>query len=95
MKRENFKQIIKLRSPLIIDKRRKPYPRLYDVVEQLVISQMNIDELTISENGNLYTCSGYDKEKDRFIIFRDSVNEYCTMDDIEKRIEKLVKEIIE
>lgn len=105
MKREDFKQIIKLRSFWIIDKRKGNYKlpsgdNLREYVYQLVKSQMDLDCLGIAEDGNLYMCRGgaynFEKEDYEDIIimpaFRD--NEAVSYDEHNKRIDALVREII-
>ena len=106
MKRNDFKKIIKLRSFWKIDKRKGNYKlpngcRLNSYVEELVYSQLKLDKLAIRENGDICPAAwgGYNKEKEYFDdytlmpAFED--NEVCTYDEMEKRIERLVYEIIE
>lgn len=97
MKRENFKSIIKNRSCWKIDKRKGNYTlpngeRLNTYIESLVNSQMEIDNLGVAEDGNLYFS---DIKLERVVIyppFKDA--ESCSWDDHEKRIERLIYEII-
>lgn len=105
MKREDFKKIIKLRSFWKIDKRKGNYKlpngeNLSNYVRDLIISQMKIDDLGIRENGSLCLMSGGEwnsKTKD----FNDytlmpafEVNETCPYDEMEKRINCLVHELL-
>ena len=105
MKRADFIKIIKLRSVWKIDKRKGNYKlpngeRLDSYVLDLVESQMKIDKLGIKDDGDLCFCNGgnYDinaKEFKRYILmppFKDT--EYCTYDEMERRIQNLVSEII-
>lgn len=105
MKRENFKKIIKLRSCWKIDKRRGNYElpngkRLSDYLESIVESQMKIDCLGIRSNGDLCCMSGGDwntetKEFDNYTLmpaFQE--NEVCSYDDMEKRINRLIHELL-
>lgn len=105
MKREKFKKIIKLRSFWKIDKRKGDYKllngtQLSEYVEMLVRSQMKIDSLGISIDGDLYDCGGgeVDNKEKRiadyvlFIPFQE--NEVCSFIDMEQRIMDLVSEII-
>ena len=63
MKREDFKKIIKLRSFWKIDKRKGDYKlpsgdKSSKYIRKLVISQMQLDNLLIGENGDLFPGSG-------------------------------------
>jgi len=63
MKRTDFMQIIKLRSVWKVDKRKGNYilpnkKELNNYIEELVKSQMKLDNLGIRENGNLCFCIG-------------------------------------
>ena len=95
MTRKNFIQIIKLRSAWKIDKRRGNYElpngtHLRDYVLRLVESQLEIDNLGVRANGDL--CF-YDKENSRLMpAFED--NESCTEEEMEKRILRLIIEIV-
>lgn len=104
MKRNDFIKIIKSRSFWKIDKRTGNYKLpsgnyLSDYVEQLVRSQMKIDGLGISENGNLNYMTGgeYNAEKKCFedytIVIPFECSEVCTWKEQENRINQLVKEI--
>lgn len=105
MKRTDFIQIIKLRSCWKIDKRKGNYElpngnRLSDYIRNLVESQMQLDNLGIASNGNLVFCTGGEwntdtKEFDDYTLMPDFAdNETCTYDDMERRIKRLVSEII-
>lgn len=105
MKRKNFMQIIKLRSTWRIDKRKGNYElpngtKLSDYIAVLVESQMQIDNLGIRENGDLCFCQGGNwnpgtKEFDDYILMPAfENNEVCDYDEMQKRIEKLVWDII-
>ena len=105
MKREDFKKIVKLRSVWKIDKRKGDYrlpngDKLSDYVQSLVESQMQIDNLGIRANGDLCMASGGSwntetKSFDDYVLmpaFQD--NEICSFDDMEKRINSIVIEIV-
>ena len=105
MKREDFKKIIKLRSFWKIDKRKGNYKlpngeMLSDYVRSLVESQMKVDALGIRNNGDLCVSSvgGWNtetKEFDNYTLmpaFQD--NEFCSYDEMERRIRSIVREII-
>ena len=105
MKREDFKKIIKLRSCWKIDKRKGNYKlpngnNLSVYVTDLVESQMKLDNLGIRSNGDLCFMSGGEwntetKEFDNYTLmpaFQD--NEICSYDDMEKRINRLVYELL-
>ena len=105
MKREDFKKIIKLRSFWKIDKRKGNYKlpngnNLSVYITDLVESQMKLDNLGIRSNGDLCFMSGCEwndetKEFDDYTLmppFQD--NEVCSYDDMEKRINRLVHELL-
>lgn len=79
MKREDFKKIIKLRSVWKIDRRKGNYKlpngeSLSSYISGLVDSQLEIDNLCIGTDGNIYPCSGgkwnnETKAFDDFVIF--------------------------
>ena len=104
MKREDFKTIIKLRSFWKIDKRKGDYNlpagTLKDYVRYLVDSQMELDHLGIQKDGDLCDCFGGEwntetKEFDDYTlvpIFKE--NETCSYDEMEKRINCLISEIV-
>ena len=105
MKREDFIEIIKLRSVWKIDRRKGNYKlpngeRLSRYVTYLVESQMKIDNLGIRQNGNLCSCVGgnWNKEThdfDEYTLMPDyENNETCTYDDMEIRIKSIVNDII-
>lgn len=105
MKREDFVKIIKLRSCWKIDRRKENYKlpngeRLSDYVETLVKSQMKLDNLGISSDGNLYFCSGgeFNTEKSDFddymLLKAFGENETCGFDEMSKRFNRLVLEIV-
>ena len=95
MTRKNFIQIIKLRSAWKIDKRIGNYElpngaHLRDYVEKLVESQLELDNLGVRANGDL--CF-YDKVNSRLMPeFED--NEPCTEEEMDKRIWRLIIEIV-
>ena len=99
MKRENFKQIIKLRSYWKIDKRRGNYMLptgkwLSEYVRDLVISQLRVDNLGIRKNGELCYMK-YDAQTHEYILMPGlQNNEYCTNLDMDRRITKLAFEIV-
>lgn len=105
MKRENFKKIIKLRSMWKIDKRKGNYKLpsgkyLSDYITHLVESQMKIDNLGIRKDGDLCFVSGgeWNKEAEKFddytlmSLYKD--NETCSYDEMEKRINCLIRELL-
>ena len=106
MKREDFKKIIRLRSVRKINAKRgnydyKPgYKTIAEYVKELVESQMKLDGLLIRENGDL--CIGsktkWNEETGYFEDYRlypgYGDDEICTFDDMEKRIKKLISEIV-
>lgn len=105
MKRSDFIQIIKLRSCWKIDKRKGNYTlpnneRLSVYVEKLVRSQMELDSFGILLNGDLAFCTGgklnaEKKEYDDYTLMPAfAENEMCSYDDMEKRIQRLVSEIV-
>lgn len=105
MKREDFKKIIKLRSFWKIDRRKGNYTlpsgqKLTVYVKRLVETQMKVDSLLIDSDGNLYPGKGggWDietKDFENFIIFKPfKESEVCLYDEMDKRINKLVSEII-
>lgn len=97
MKRENLKKIIKLRSCWRIDKRRGNYKlpsgeRLSNYLYELVESQMKLDKLGIRENGELCFCE-WIKEENKYILMPGfEKNEYCTYEEMERRIKILINE---
>lgn len=105
MKRKDFMQIIKLRSTWKVDKRRGNYELpdgklLSTYIKYLVESQMKLDNLGIRTNGDLCLCNGGDWNKDTtdfndytlMPAFKD--NETCSREEMERRINSLVSEII-
>lgn len=106
MKREDLKKIIKLRSVWKINRKKGNYElpngkKLSDYITRLVETQMEIDNLGIKSDGDLCFCSGggWNEEMGKFndyILMPDyEENETCTYEEMEKRIKKLVYEIIE
>ena len=104
MKRKTFLQIIRLRSSWKIDKRIGNYKLpngdfLRSYIRRLVVSQMSIDSLGIGTDGNLCFCSGgqWNEETKKFDdhnLFPDfQDNETCTRDEMERRIDAIVREI--
>ena len=105
MKREDFKKIIKLRSCWKIDKRKGNYKlpngnNLSAYVTDLVESQMKLDNLGIRSNGDLCLMSGGEwntgtKEFDDYTLMPAfENNEVCSYDEMEKRINRLVHELL-
>lgn len=105
MKRDHFKKIIKLRSFWKIDKIMGNYKlpngtRLSHYVKKLIESQMQLDSLGILSNGDLCFVHGGEwneeiKNFDDYTLsppFQD--NEICSYDEMEKRINCLLKELI-
>lgn len=106
MKRKDFMKIITLRSFWKVDKRKGNYKlpngeRLSSYIMGLVKSQMQLDKLAIKEDGNLCYYFGGERNTEtkkigNFILMPDfAKSEECTFEEMEKRIEKLVFEIIE
>lgn len=106
MKRTDFMKIIKLRSQWKIDKRMGNYKlangsKLSEYITELVESQMKLDKLGIRENGELcFTRGGTwntsTNEFDNYeLLPAYEANEICSYDEMEKRIKRLVSEIIE
>lgn len=105
MKRNDFMQIIKLRSTWKVDKRKGNYSlpngeKLSDYITNLVESQMQLDNLGIRENGDLCFCNGGKwntdiKDFDDYTLMPAyENNEICTYNGMEERIKRLVSEII-
>lgn len=105
MTRKNFIKIIKLRSFWKIDKRRGNYKLpsgayLSDYVAELVEQQLAIDKLGIRKDGSLVFCTGgnwneANKDFDDYkLIIPFGDTEACSFDNMEKRINKLVSEIV-
>ena len=105
MKREDLKKIIKLRSIWKIDKRTGDYKlpngeHLLTYIKSLVESQMKLDNLGVDSDGNLCLVTGgkWNEEKKDFDdynllpAFQD--NEVCPYDEMEKRINRLVHELL-
>lgn len=98
-KREDFAQIIKLRSIYKIDKR-KDNLKIKNYVIELIESQMKLDNLGIMENGDLCPCCGGEYKLETtdfedyllFQPFKD--NETCTYEQMQNRIYDLALEII-
>lgn len=104
MTRENFIKIIKLRSKYETNTGNYTIPggeTLGDYIENLVISQLDLDNLAILENGNLSECldgnfSQHWKNNfsDFVIVSGNGKNEFCTYEDMHQRINYLVIDII-
>lgn len=104
MKRKDFIKIIRLRSCWTISKRKGNYrlpggQLLSKYIAGLVDSQMYIDELGIDSSGNLSFCSGGENldppEYDCICLMPDFKDiEICSYDEMQKRIDKLVRDII-
>lgn len=95
MERKNFKNIIKNRSFWTIDRRKGNYKlpsgcRLSDYVLNLIETQLELDNLGISKNGNCYY---YDKTNN-FLIVPFGENEPTTEEQQVRRINNLCYEII-
>lgn len=104
MKRNEFKKIIKIRSEweFIGDNYKLPSGEPISVyLRKLVESQMNIDSLAILKNGDLSFATG-GKRNDITKAFESYVlmpafqeNETCEFDEMEKRIDALVYELVQ
>ena len=105
MKREDFKKIIKLRSFWKIDKRKGNYKlpngnNLSAYVTDLVESQMKLDNLGIRSNRYLclMACGEWNtgtKKFDHYTLMPAfENNEVCSYDEMEKRINRLVHELL-
>lgn len=106
MKREDFKKIIKLRSEWKIDRCKGDYilpsgVKLSAYISDLVESQLELDNLGICENGDICFMSGGDwntesKEFDNYTLLPAfESNEICSYEEMEKRIGRLVREIVQ
>ena len=101
MERSTFIKIIRLRSCWPIDKRKGDYllpsgERLSAYIESLVTSQMDLDDLAIASDGNLYPATfeqGEGKAEYRIMIFFGE-NEICRWDEHEMRVRHLIAQII-
>lgn len=105
MKRTAFIQIIKLRSVWKVNKRQGNYSlpsgeKLSVYIRKLVESQMELDNLAIAEDGDLYWISEpsyWDEFNKEFTDIEISIpyneNETCSFDEQERRISELVREI--
>ena len=105
MKRADFIKIIKLRSYWKIDRRKGNYvlpngKRLSNYIEHLVRSQMEIDSLKITSNGDLAVSTGgkWNSEIgdfDEYVLMPfGNMNEHCPYDQMQIRIKYLVHDII-
>lgn len=105
MERKRFMQIIKLRSAWKIDRRRGDYKLpngdlLSKYIRRLIESQMHIDSLGILEDGGLCFCSGgnWNSETKEFEDYTLNPafggNESCSYDEMNRRVSRLVYEII-
>ncbi len=103
MKRENFKQIIKLRSQWEITGENYTLPsneQLSAYIQGLVESQLELDHLAILENGDLafYTGGNWNDQTKEFESYKlmpaYKDKEICDFDKMEKRINALVYEIV-
>lgn len=95
MKKENFEKIVKLYSFWTIDRRRGNYKlpsgdKLDNYVIGLIETQLEVDNLGISKNGNCYY---YDKTNN-FLIVPFGKNEPTTEEQQVRRINNLCYEII-
>lgn len=103
MKRKDLQTIIKARSAWKVDKRRGDYrlpngERLSDYLTRLVYSQLALDSLAIARNGNAYFCEPCEIGGSRpgyRITPPFCPIQYCTLDDHERRVEALVRELIQ
>lgn len=104
MKRNDFKKIIKIRSQWQFtgDNYKLPSGEPISVyVGKLVESQMNVDSLAILKNGDLSFATGGEwndtaKEFENYMLmpaFQE--NETCEFDEMEKRIDALVYELVQ
>lgn len=104
MKRNDFKKIIKIRSQWKFtgDNYKLPSGEPISVyVRRLVESQMNVDSLAILKNGDLSFATGGEwndtsKEFEGYVLmpaFQE--NETCEFDEMEKRIDALVYELVQ
>lgn len=95
MHRNNFKVIIKNRSYWAIDRRKGNYKlpngeRLFNYVLDLVESQIDLDNLGIAKNGNLYM---WDKINN-YLLIPYGENEPTTEEQQERRQKNITYEII-
>lgn len=104
MKRSDFIKIIKLRSCWKIDRRKGNYTlptgeRLSSYIDDLVRGQMELDRITgITSNGELAACavSGLDEAGLPIYTIMPAFqeNEIVSFDEMERRIKKIINEII-
>lgn len=103
MKRTDFIQVIKLRSIWKVDKRKGNYElpngtRLSMYLERLIRGQMELDNIRIAEDGNLYDAFEEEIEGENFLGYKImkpfADNEICTFDDQETRIHNLIGEML-
>lgn len=97
MTREDFQKIIKLRSGWNIDKRKGDYKLpsgeyLSSYLEDLVKSQMKIDNLLINNNGDL--CFGNIQNDICYVHTPFSDIEFCTVFEMENRIDRIIKDML-
>ena len=101
MKREDFKQIIKLRSFWKIDKRKGDYilpngERLSTYIRKLVESQMELDKLAVTSDGNLECITKnlyWDNAEKCFTV--ETLTEKCSFEKQARRVTRLIFEIVQ
>ena len=97
MKRKDFIKIIKLRSAWKVDRRKGNYilpsgERLSDYIESLVDSQLQLDNLAVGKDGNLYFSTNENGIYKIVPPFKN--NEKCDSEEMGKRIKDLINEIL-
>ena len=104
MKRNEFKKIIKIRSEWQFTGDNYKLPSCEPIsayVRRLVESQMNVDNLAILENGDLSFATGGEwnntaKKFENYTLMPDfKENETCEFNEMEKRIDALVYELVQ
>lgn len=102
MKRQDFIKIIKIRSFWKIDRRKGNYclpngEKLSSYVRKLVEGQMQLDKVAITEEGDIRPCAAgtWDKDLKAFSDYRffGSASD-CSYDEMQKRVNALVSEIV-
>lgn len=105
MKREHFKEFINSRSCWTINKIKGNFEiqngkYLSDYVKELIKSQMKINMLGIKSDGDLCYAAGIDldsktEEFNNYILMPDFQDiEICSYDEMEKRIDYLIHEML-
>lgn len=103
MKRKDFITIIKLRSFWAIDRKRGNYTlpsgeRLFSYIDDLVRGQMDLDRICITASGDLESRAMSGLDEAGLPIYTALIpfgkNEVISFDESERRIKKIINEII-